>query len=138
MAAGMAAMLWVAACSAPEQVGLFGWDNDYGDTTGAIATALSGTPSLVSSADLAAAGAAAVTLFEKKECRTSAPWENSLTGARGTITPVAAAYRDGGAECRDFLASYVREAKEAWFQGEACRNLFGRFAVRDIKPWRRP
>jgi len=135
---GMSATLWVAGCAAPEQVGFFGWDNDYGDTTGAIATALSGTPSVVGSGDLAAASAAVVMLLEKKQDRASAPWENPLTGARGTVTPVAAAYRDAGAECRDFLASYARDAKEAWFQGEACRNIFGRFVVRDIKPWRRP
>jgi len=67
----------------------------------------------------------------------SGPWENPLTGARGTITPLAAAYRDNGVECRDFLASYVRESAEAWMQGEACRNRVGRWEVRSFKPWRR-
>ena len=60
-----------------------------------------------------------------------------LTGARGTITPLAAAYRDNGVECRDFLASYVRERSEAWMQGEACRNAVGRWEVRSLRPWRR-
>jgi hypothetical protein len=34
----------------------------------------------------------------------SLPWENPGTGARGTITPLAAAYNQDGATCRDFLA----------------------------------
>jgi surface antigen len=65
------------------------------------------------------------------------PWENPQTGARGTITPIAAAYRDNGVECRDFLASYVRDKAEAWMQGEACRDRSGRWEVRTLKPWRR-
>ena len=36
------------------------------------------------------------------------PWENPHTGAGGNITPLAAAYSEGGLSCRDFLASYVR------------------------------
>lgn len=86
-----------------------------------------------SSADLAVAGAATATLLDHEGA--SGPWENPLTGARGTITPLAAAYRDNGVECRDFLASYVRETAEAWMQGEACRNSVGRWEVRSLKPW---
>ncbi len=37
----------------------------------------------------------------------SLPWENPASGARGTVTPVADAYVQEGALCRDFLASYV-------------------------------
>jgi surface antigen len=65
------------------------------------------------------------------------PWENPQTGARGTITPIAAAYRDNGVECRDFLVSYVHDRAEAWMQGEACRAGAGRWEVRSLKPWRR-
>jgi surface antigen len=67
----------------------------------------------------------------------SMPWENPQTGARGTITPLASAYSQGGATCRDFLASYVRGPAESWLQGEACRNQQGRWEVRHLKPWRR-
>jgi surface antigen len=65
------------------------------------------------------------------------PWENPQTGARGTITPVAAVHRDNGAECRDFLVSYVHDGAEAWMQGEACRAGAGGWEVRSLKPWRR-
>jgi hypothetical protein len=85
-------------------------------------------------ADLAVASAATTTLLDRRD---GGPWENPVTGARGTITPLAAAYRDNGVECRDFLASYVHEKAEAWMQGEACRNGAGRWEVRSLKPWRR-
>ena len=63
-------------------------------------------------------------------------WENPRSGARGTITPIAAVYRDNGAECRDFLVSYVHDKAEAWMQGEACRRS-GTWDVLSLKPWRR-
>jgi len=88
-----------------------------------------------SGTDLAVASAATMALLEHDGA--SGPWENPHTGARGTITPLATAYRDNGIECRDFLASYVREKAEAWMQGEACRNGSGRWEVRTFKPWRR-
>ncbi len=90
-----------------------------------------------SGADLAVASAATTALLGH-DGGSSGPWENPLTGARGTITPLAAPYRDNGIECRDFLASYVRDKAEAWMQGEACRNSAGgRWEVRSLKPWRR-
>jgi surface antigen len=84
--------------------------------------------------DLDVASAATTTLLDNRH---GGPWENPATGARGTITPLAAAYRDNGVECRDFLASYVHEKAEAWMQGEACRNRIGSWEVRSLKPWRR-
>jgi surface antigen len=84
--------------------------------------------------DLVVASAATAALLDR---RNGGPWENPATGARGTITPLAAVYRDNGVECRDFLASYVQERAEAWMQGEACRNGAGRWEVRSLKPWRR-
>jgi surface antigen len=67
----------------------------------------------------------------------SAPWENPRTGARGTVTPIAAVYSQYGAQCREFLASYVVKNNEAWLQGEACRAQQGSWVVRSLKPWQR-
>jgi surface antigen len=64
-------------------------------------------------------------------------WENPQSGARGTITPIAAVYRDNGVECRDFLVSYVHDNAQAWMRGEACRDGASRWDVRSLKPWRR-
>ena len=114
----------------PAKFGLFGRD-DGTDSFNSI----SAQNAVFSNTDLAVASASTTALLEHDGA--SAPWENPLTGARGTITPHAADYRDNGIECRDFLASYVRDNAEAWMQGEACRNDFGRWEVRNFKPWRR-
>jgi surface antigen len=129
-------LLWVSACSMPAHLGSFFGRDDKSDTTASIAEP-GAAPATFTHADLAVASAATAALLEHDVGSESGPWENPLTGARGTITPLAAAYRDGGIECRDFLASYVHDTAEAWMQGEACRNGFGRWEVRDIKPWRR-
>jgi surface antigen len=80
---------------------------------------------------------ASMTTAKLLEHAKGGPWENRQTGARGTITPIAAVYRDNGVECRDFLVSYVHDKAEAWMQGEACRTSAGHWEVRSLKPWRR-
>ena len=86
--------------------------------------------------DLAIARAAASEVLSKGGRDTSVPWENPATGARGTITPLAQAYRqEDGTTCRDFLASYVKNGSESWLQGEACRATRGIWEVRTLKPW---
>jgi len=67
----------------------------------------------------------------------SLPWENPRTGARGTVTPITSAYSAaGGRTCRDFLASYINGASQAWLQGEACKHHTGPWVVRSMKPWK--
>ena len=116
----------------PAQFGFSGHDNRTDSGSIDLISALS--TGALTGADLVVASAATTTLLDYRD---GGPWENPDTGARGTITPLATPYRDGGIECRDFLASYVHDKAEAWMQGEACRNGFGRWEVRDFKPWRR-
>jgi surface antigen len=87
--------------------------------------------------DLAYASAAAADVLTKGGKGVSAPWENPRTGARGTVTPIAAAYSQDGSQCREFLASYVVNDSESWLTGEACRMQQGRWVVRSLKPWQR-
>jgi surface antigen len=116
----------------PAQFGFSGTDNRTDSSPIDLISALS--IGALTDGDLAVASAATTTLLDYRD---GGPWENPATGARGTITPLAAAYRDNGVECRDFLASYVHERAEAWMQGEACRNRIGSWEVRNLKPWRR-
>lgn len=83
--------------------------------------------------DLVVARAAIAEALSKGGKHSSVPWENPKTGARGTITPLAAASRQDGVTCRDFLASYVRNGSESWLQGEACRAQ-GKWEVRNLRP----
>ena len=86
--------------------------------------------------DLAIARAAVSEVLTKGGKDTSMPWENPRTGARGTVTPLAAAYDQDGTTCRDFLASYVKNGSESWLQGAACRAGRGKWEVRHLGPWK--
>jgi 17 kDa outer membrane surface antigen len=124
------------------------FEKHKGDTTGSVASRSMATPppkpdparlagAVPSDADLAFARDAVADALSQDGKSASTPWENPNTGARGTITPIAAAYTVDGLTCRDFLASYVRDKTESWLQGEACRIHQGRWEVRSMKPWRR-
>jgi len=102
-----------------------------------LTAATSGPLKEFAEADMAAATAAAAAVLSDGRKDASAPWENPRTGARGTVTPLAAAYQQDGFTCRDFLASFVNASKEAWVQGEACRVHHGKWVVRSFKPWKR-
>ena len=118
---------------------LFGSDKDAGSgdharsvTAAAPVAALGPTD-----ADLVFAKAAASEAVTRSGKDSSVPWENPETGARGTVTALAATYSQNGATCREFLASYVRDSNETWLAGEACRLEEGRWEVRTLKPRKR-
>jgi hypothetical protein len=96
--------------------------------------ATTASPTLPVDADLALTKAAVHDLLSRGAQDTSVPWENPRTGARGTVTPIAAAYTQDGFTCHDFLASYVREGAESWLQGEACRIHRGKWEVKSLRP----
>lgn len=109
-------------------------DDAKSEATGSIAEPVKAV--LPPDGDLAYTRAAATELLTRGGKDASLPWENPRTGARGTVTPIAAAYNQDGLTCRDFLASYVREKSESWLQGEACRDK-GKWEIRSLRPWKR-
>jgi hypothetical protein len=135
---GLALTLTLAAggCSLSSQFDtVFG---DKSDQSGSI-TPPPGTKQagvLPPDADLVFTRAAVNELLTHKSSQASVPWENPKSGARGTVTPIAAAYTQDGQTCRDFLASYVTGSSQAWLQGEACRQRKGGWEVRTLKPWK--
>ncbi|MBB5048866.1 surface antigen [Rhodopseudomonas rhenobacensis] len=90
-----------------------------------------------SDADLALARNAASDVLTKGDKDSSQPWENPLTGARGSVTPLASVYSTDGRSCRDFLASYVKDRSESWLQGSGCRTASGQWEIHTLKPWRK-
>jgi surface antigen len=86
--------------------------------------------------DLVYARAAATEVLGRGVKNASAPWENPSSGARGTVTPIASSYVQGGQTCQDFLASYVNGSAQSWLQGEACKQDKGDWEVRSLKPWK--
>jgi surface antigen len=111
---------------------------DAGDITGSVRPRVVAAPAdLPPEGDLAMARAAVSEVLSSAEKETAVPWENPSTGARGTITAIASAYSLDGLTCHDFLASFVREGRESWMHGEACRRNPGKWEVRHMKPWQR-
>lgn len=106
------------------------------DVSGSIgrAPAKPGAAAKVSEADLAYARAAAAAALERGVKDNSVPWRNPQTGVGGNITPLAAAYSEGGLSCRNFLASYVNGGAQSWLQGSACRTARGEWQVKNLKP----
>jgi len=113
----------------------FGSDKD---TTGSITPppGAKADAALPPDADLAFARAAASEVLRRGEKDASLAWENPRSGARGTVTPIAAAYTQDGRTCRNFLASYVSSNAQSWLQGEACKQQRGAWEVRSLKPWK--
>ena len=113
-------------------------DDTQVQRTGSISPATAPSQAVARAESDVALRAAASELLARNEPNASLPWENPQTGARGTVTPISAAYTQAGVTCRDFLASYVHGDSEDWLQGEACRAApQGRWEVRSLKPWTR-
>ena len=100
-------------------------------------TSAPATAALPADNDLAYAKAAAAEVLARSDKGASQPWENPGTGARGTVTAIADAYTHDGFQCRDFLASYIRDGSESWLQGDACRIHQGKWTVRTLRPLKR-
>jgi 17 kDa outer membrane surface antigen len=66
----------------------------------------------------------------------SIPWENSQSGMRGTVTALQRSTSSAGQTCRDFLGSAIKDGKEVWFDGRACRTNAA-WDVLEVRPWRR-
>jgi hypothetical protein len=132
--------LTLAGCSFSYQLdNLFGKKED-GGLTGTLqqpaAPAIKPVAELPPEGDLVIARAAVSEVMSKGGKDISVSWENPKTGARGTVTPIAAARsEDGGLTCHEFLASFEREGSSSWMQGEACRANKGKWEVRTLKPW---
>ena len=87
--------------------------------------------------DLAYAKAAAAACSASRT-RTRASLGRTPPPARAERSPpIADAYTQDGFQCRDFLASYIRDGAESWLQGDACRIHQGKWTVRTMRPLKR-
>jgi hypothetical protein len=112
--------------------------SDKSDHTGSISPppGAKQVSELPPDSDLVFTRAAVSEVLDRPANDASVPWENPSSGARGTVTPLAAAYTQDGQTCRDFLASYVNGPAQSWLQGGACKQK-GVWEVRTLKPWKR-
>jgi surface antigen len=136
--AALALGLACAGCSMFGQLDSMFGSSDKSETTASI-TPPPGAKSgeLPPDTDLVFTRAAVSEVLNRGTKDASVPWENPRSGARGTVTPIAAAYSEGSQTCRDFLASYVQGTSQSWMQGEACKHDKGVWEVRSLRPWKR-
>jgi surface antigen len=110
---------------------------DVGDITGSLSlqpAATASAKSALSPIDWAIAKSALRDVLGRGEAGSSQPWENPTTGARGTVTPVATIYEKDGFPCRNFIVSGVRDGRESWYEGTACRIHRGNWDVTATRP----
>lgn len=107
------------------------------DTTGSIPlqmASLNRNPMGMSAIDWPHAQAALKEALMRTDEGPSVPWDNPASGARGTVTPIAAAFTKDGLPCRNFIASHVKDAIETWSEGLACRVRANVWEVKSVKP----
>jgi len=107
------------------------------DTTGSIPlqmASVNGNPMGMSAIDWPHAQAALKEALARTDEGPSVPWDNPASGARGTVTPIAAAFNKDGLPCRNFIASHVKEGMETWSEGLACRVSASTWEVKSVKP----
>ncbi len=101
--------------------------------TGSLALA-NGARTAMSPLDWNIAQSALRESLGRSEAGASQPWENPTSGSRGTVTPVASIYEKNGFACRNFIVSHVRDSKESWYEGTACRIHRGQWDVTSTRP----
>jgi surface antigen len=68
----------------------------------------------------------------------SVTWDNPESGLKGSFSPVGQPFLNGSEMCRAFLTALTRDQDVVWQQGTACRTSGSEWAIRDIKPWKKP
>jgi hypothetical protein len=68
----------------------------------------------------------------------SVSWDNPDTDMKGNFAPVGQPFVKTDEICRVFLATLVAKGVISTLQGTACRPSGGEWAIKDVKPWRKP
>jgi surface antigen len=88
--------------------------------------------------DFRRANAALVTALDPQGNGGHVRWENTESQAKGSFAPIGNAYLVKDDICRVFVAMTSFKAPEEWVQGTACRTGPGAWAIKDVKPWKKP
>ncbi len=65
-------------------------------------------------------------------------WANPDTALKGNFTPVGQPFVKSDEICRAFIATVTGQALASTLQGTACRPSGGEWAIKDVKPFRKP
>lgn len=84
-----------------------------------------------------AKGALAIAL-DPQGSGASVSWDNPDTDSKGNFAPVGQPFVNTDEICRAFLATLTAKGNATSLQGTACRPSGGEWAIKDVKPWRKP
>jgi surface antigen len=84
-----------------------------------------------------AKGALAIAL-DPQGSGSSVTWENPDTDLKGHFVPVGQPFVKTDEVCRAFLTTVTGKTATTSLQGTACRPSGGEWAIKDVKPWRKP
>ena len=110
------------------------------ETTGSIRPAIVPplSPDLGAEDWRRAKGALAVAL-DPQGSGSSVSWDNPDTEMKGNFAPVGQPFVKTDEICRAFLATLTaKTGTPSSLQGTACRQSGGEWAIKDVKPWRKP
>lgn len=136
--------LWERTNTAPPLTAQMAQSAGEPRTTGSVSRAAPATPAApaasgalpIPQADWDAAKVVLMQALADAGDTPSLPWTNPASGMGGTVTAMQRAAGPNGQTCRDFLGSAIKDGRETWFDGRACRST-GPWAVVELRPWRR-
>jgi surface antigen len=139
LAGATAAALSLGACSfALSGAEPVAWKATSDEVTGSIpARGGNMLSSALDQEDWRRASAALGVALDPQGGGASVNWDNPLTHARGSFTPVGQAYPSDGKVCRAFLAEVGTKDSREQMQGTACRDKSADWALIDVRPWRK-
>jgi surface antigen len=126
----IASALALGACSAIPLPSFVSQD----DVTGSIGAPVSPLSSALDAEDWRRAKSALGVALDPQGNGAPAGWDNPVSGAKGTFTPVGDAYPSDDLICRAFLAQIGGKIPAHQVQGIGCRDKSGDWAVNDVKP----
>ncbi len=138
LAGALLAGLAASGCSVTFS-GFFANDDEI--QTGSVTLKTPGATVLspdLSAEDWRRASAALAVALDPQGNGASAGWDNPESGLKGVFTPVGSPFVRNAEVCRAFLASTVTPRGQDWLQGDACKPSGGDWAVRGVKPWKKP
>ena len=110
---------------------------DDDEQTGSIKPASPLSPKLGTEDWRRAKGAMAVAL-DPQGAGSTVNWDNPDTGFKGSFVPVGQPFVKSDEICRAFLATLAVHGSTLSLQGTACRPSGEEWAVKDVRPWRKP
>ena len=129
----------VSGCSFSFPVASLISGEDTKDTTGSIAPK-PGSPLSpeLGVEDWRRAKSAMAVALDPQGNGTAVAWDNPESAMKGNFTPVGQPFVKGDEICRAFLATLAAQTGTSSLQGTACRLSGQEWAIKDVKPWRKP